>query len=128
MTEHTDQFPLQAANIPSGRDDPANRDIAWRPSPHYLDRSRLRAFMQAQGIADFDELLNRSAQEPEWFWDAAVKDLDFQFYTPYEKIMDASKGWEWTTWFTGAKYNYVHDALDKRATGPDSDRLAIIFE
>jgi acetyl-CoA synthetase len=128
MTEHTDQFPLQAANIPSGRDDPGNREIAWRPSPHYLGRSRLLAFMHAQGIADFDELLNRSAQEPGWFWDAAVKDLDFHFYTPYEKIMDTSKGWEWTTWFAGAKYNYVHDALDKRATGRDSDRPAIIFE
>ena len=33
--------------------------------------------------------------------------------------MDTSRGWEWTTWFKGAKYNYVNDALDKRASGPD---------
>ena len=57
-----------------------------------------------------------------------MRDLDIQFYTPYTQVMDTSRGWEWTTWFTEAQYNYVHDALDKRVGGEDRDRPAIKFE
>ncbi|HEX8231032.1 MAG TPA: acetate--CoA ligase [Chloroflexia bacterium] len=114
--------------IPSGIVSPRAREIAWRPSPVYLERSRLRRFMQQQGVGSFEELLQRSAADPVWFWDATVKDLGFEFYTPYTQVLDTSRGWEWATWFTGAQYNYVHDALDKHATGDNADRPAIIFE
>jgi acetyl-CoA synthetase len=84
--------------------------------------------MAKMEIATFSELLNRAAQGPEWFWSAVVKDLNLEFFTPYSQIMDTSRGWEWATWFKGASYNYVHDALDKRARGADKDNPAIIFE
>ncbi|HST03813.1 MAG TPA: AMP-binding protein [Chloroflexia bacterium] len=120
---------LDASRLPSGQDDPRDREIAWRPGPAYLSRSRLRAFMQNQDIASFGELLNRAARSPEWFWEAALHDLDINFYTLYTDIMDTSRGWAWTTWFAGAQYNYVHDALDKRAANPDEAALpAIIYE
>lgn len=114
--------------IPSARYVGQAEEIAWRPSPDYLNRSRLKAFIEKCGASDFSDLLNRAAQDTAWFWDAAVRDLDLEFYTPYSQVLDTSRGWEWTTWFTGANYNYVHDALDKHATGPDADRAAIIFE
>ncbi len=119
---------LEATNIPCGQDDPHASDIAWRPTPFYLERSRLKAFIERQGVTDFEELLNKAAASPEWFWKAAIEDLGVEFYTPYTKVMDTSRGWQWTTWFTGAKYNYVHDALDKHAAGEGRDRTAIIFE
>ena len=125
------QYPslVDAAEIPGGRDNPKSREIAWRPSPAYLERSRLRAFMASLGITSFQELLNRAARSPEWFWAAAVADLGLQFFRPYTQIMDTSRGWEWTTWFKDGHYNYVHDALDKRASSSsDRDRPAIIFE
>jgi acetyl-CoA synthetase len=118
----------------AGRDDSTSTEIAWRPSPSYLERSRLRAFMSTREIPDFESLLKRATSSPEWFWDEVVKDLDLEFYTPYDSVLDTSRGtgsppgWEWATWFTGSQYNYVHDALDKRASGPGSDRPAIIFE
>src|SRR5689334_8995021 len=84
--------------------------------------------MGAHNVGSFDELLNRAASSPEWFWGAVVEDLGLEFYTPYEKVLDTSKGWEWSTWFTGSKYNYVHDALDKRAQDKGRDNPAIIFE
>lgn len=117
----------EAMDIPCGKDS-LSEDIAWRPTPLYLGRSRLGAFMGKLEIESFGELLNRAAASPEWFWEAAVKDLSLEFYTPYERVMDTSKGWEWTTWFTGSQYNYVHDALDKHAAGENRDRPAIIFE
>lgn len=114
--------------IPAGKDNPNSTEIAWRPTPTYLERSRLRAFMKRHDFATFEDLLNKAARSPEWFWGAAVQDLGLEFYTPYEEVMDISRGWEWATWFTGSHYNYVHDALDKRASGEDQNRAAIIFE
>ncbi len=102
--------------------------IAWRPSPAYLERSRLWAFMDRLQINDFGELLNRSARSPEWFWSQAVKDIGIEFYTPYSQVLDTSRGWEWATWFKGAQYNYVHDALDKHAVGDNRDRTALVYE
>ncbi|MDQ3929861.1 MAG: hypothetical protein M3328_12050, partial [Chloroflexota bacterium] len=127
----SDQRPTQsvpATTIPSGIVSPRAREIAWRPSPVYLERSRLRAFMQRHGVPSLEQLLQRAAGDPAWFWDAAVKDLGIEFYTPYTQVLDTSGGWEWATWFAGAQYNYVHDALDKRVTGPDAGRPAVIFE
>jgi acetyl-CoA synthetase len=79
-------------------------------------------------VPDFETLLNRAADSPEWFWNAVVQDLSLEFYNPYEHVMDTSAGWQWTKWFVGSQYNYVHDALDKRKTGPDGQRPAIISE
>jgi len=119
---------LDASEIPSGANSADSHEIAWRPTPAYLQRSRLRAFMSTVEIPTLTDLLNRAAKAPEWFWSAVVKDLDLEFYSPYSQVMDTSRGWEWATWFKGGTYNYVHDALDKRASGTDKDRAAIIFE
>ena len=116
-----------ATAMPVGHDSGAP-EIVWRPTPEYLDRSRLLHFMQEQGIASFEALLARAADDPAWFWDATVKDLDLQFYRPYAQVLDRSRGTMWTTWFTGGQYNYVHNALDKHATGTHANKTAIIWE
>ena len=102
--------------------------IVWTPSPDYLARSRLLAFMREQGIDDYDALLARAVAEPEWYWGAVVAHLGVEWYRPYRQVLDLSRGLEWPAWFAGAEYNYVHDALDKRATGPERDHRAIAWE
>ena len=113
--------------MPVGHDSGSDA-IVWRPSAADLERSRLRRFMRAHGIADFAALLTRAADDPAWFWDATVKDLDLQFYTPYTQALDETRGTMWATWFTGGRYNHVHNALDKHATGARADRTALIWE
>ncbi|HEX5503121.1 MAG TPA: AMP-binding protein [Thermomicrobiales bacterium] len=115
------------APMPVGRDT-GGAEIAWRPSPAYLERSRLRRFMAAEGVASFEDLLARAAADPAWFWDAVVKDLDLQFYEPYDGVLDVSRGVPWATWFSGGRYNYVHNALDKHAAGPAAGKTALIWE
>jgi acetyl-CoA synthetase len=106
----------------------ADPEIVWRPGPEYLERSRLRRFMAAQGIASFEELLTRSASDPEWFWTAVVDDLDLQFYTPFERALDDSRGIPWARWFPGGSYNWVHNAVDKYAAGRQANKTALIWE
>ena len=70
-------------------------EIVWRPTPEYTERSRLKRFMGQHGIGTFDELLCRSTTDLEWFWNAVMKDLGIEFYQPYSKILDISRGIPW---------------------------------
>lgn len=102
--------------------------IVWEPSPEHLERSRLRRFMAAQGIESLPALHARAIDDPEWYWAAIVEHLGITWNRPYDAVLDLSEGLPWARWFVGAGYNYVHDALDKRATGPDRDRPALVWE
>src|SRR5947209_20357329 len=112
-------------NIPVGQDAPG---VAWRPTPEYIERNRLKRFMDRHGIGSVEELLQRSTADIAWFWDAAVKDLEIEWYTPYTQVVDLSRGIQWPRWFVGAEYNYVHDAVDKHADRLRPDQPAIIAE
>jgi hypothetical protein len=101
-------------SIPVGRDT-GSPDIVWRPTPFYLERSRLGRFMRRHGMGSVDELLRRSASDIEWFWEATVRDLELEWFEPYSRVLDLSGGVEWPRWFVGGRYNHVHDAVDRQA-------------
>ena len=122
-------FSSQSAPMPSIPPlNAAAADVAWRPTSDYIERSRLLRFMRAVGVGAYDELLAWAAADPARFWDATVRDLDLQFYQPYTRTLDLSDGLPWARWFVGGLYNYAHDAVDKRATGPDAARVAVDWE
>ena len=54
----------------------------WSPSPEYIERANVTRFMRAHGIATYEELVARSVDDVEWFWDAMVQDLEISFLTP----------------------------------------------
>ena len=56
--------------------------IVWRPTPEVAERSRIARFMRAHGIATLEELQRRSVADPEWYWDAVVRDLGVRWMTP----------------------------------------------
>jgi acetyl-CoA synthetase len=114
-------------NIPIARDSGSD-DIVWRPGPEYVERSRLQAFMRRHGISSVAELLERSVRDVEWFWDAVVRDLEIEWFRPYERVLDLSGGVEWPRWFVGGQYNYVHDAIDKQALRLRPEATAIAWE
>ncbi|HJW75917.1 MAG TPA: acetyl-coenzyme A synthetase N-terminal domain-containing protein, partial [Thermoleophilia bacterium] len=63
-------------------------EIVWRPTREHLERSRIARFMKAQGVADLATLQRRSVAEPEWYWDAVVKDLGIRWSRPYTRVLD----------------------------------------
>jgi acetyl-CoA synthetase len=103
-------------------------EIAWRPTPEYVEQSRLKRFMDRQGIVSLAELMRRSTQDLEWFWNAVIEDLDIQFNEPYSKIWDTTSGIPWTRWCVGGKMNIVHNCLDKWIGGATEHRLALRWE
>ena len=98
---------------------------AWTPNSAYLNRSRLKAFAEANGQSDYPSLLRWSQQEPDAFWRAVDHDLGLVWTRKYDRVLDSSRGVPWTTWWTGGRINYVNTALATRL-GPD--RIAVIAE
>lgn len=103
-------------------------EVVWRPSSDTVARSRLRRFMERHAIATFDELLRRSTDEPEWFWNAVLQELEIEFYEPYTHILDTSQGVAWARWCIGGKMNIIHNCLDKWVGSPIENRAAIRWE
>ena len=84
--------------------------------------------MNKYGIKNYEELITRSTDNLEWFWDAVIKDLDIEWYEPYKKILDTSHGIQWTKWFIDGKTNIVHNCLDRHAKSDKKDNIAVIWE
>lgn len=80
--------------------------IVWRPTSQYVDKSNMRRLMRKHGIRTVEDLIKRSIDDIEWFWDAAAKDLNIEWFKPYEKVLDTSKGIEWARWFIGGRTQY----------------------
>lgn len=101
--------------------------FAWIPPKEYIERSNIWRFMQKHQVKDYQELVRRSIDAPEWFWDAVVTDLQIEFFSPYTKVLDVSQGIPWAKWFIGGKINIAHNCVEKHArTRPK--KLALIWE
>ncbi len=88
-------------------------DVIWEPSPDVIAKSRLKRFMDQHGIDTFPELLRRADEDIEWFWDAAIKDIDIAFYRHYDQVVDLSDGKPWAKWWIGGRMNIVQSCLDR---------------
>ena len=103
-------------------------DVAWRPTAEYRDRSRLAAFIVRHGLRDYNDLLTRSVDDPEWFWPAVFDDLGIVFYEPYTQLLDTSRGVAWARWCIGGRLNIVHNCLDKWIGTPTEKKIALRWE
>src|SRR5207237_799635 len=103
-------------------------DFVWHPAPELVAQSNLQRFIQKHELGSYDELMQRSTADIEWFWDTVLGDLDIQFYKPYSRVVDLSEGKPWARWCVGGEMNIVHNMLDKYAGTEIDNRLAIKSE
>ncbi len=104
-------------------------EFAWHPTPEYRERSRLTQFMSRHALADFDTLLRRSIEDPDWFWPAVLDDLAHRVLrtrTPGCSIRPAVPAWP--RWCVGGVLNIVHNCLDKWIGTPVEARVAVRWE
>ena len=96
----------------------------FTPPPELVEQSNVKRWMDKYNIKNYDELLKKSG-DMEWFWGEVSKEV-VEWYMPYKKVL------EWTPpfakWFVDAKYNIVHDALDRHANSWRKNKVAYIFE
>lgn len=100
----------------------------WEPSQSFMEATNVYRFMHRLGFTNREEFLRFSGEEPEVFWDRIVKEVGIKWFTPYERVMDASRGPEWARWFINGKLNIAWNCLDRHAEGPAARRIACIGE
>ena len=103
-------------------------NIVWNPTDEYRNRSRLLKLMRKYDIESVEEWQSWATADVGRYWDTTVRDLGLEFSSPYSSPVDFSAGIEWPNWFVDGGFNYVHNAVDRFATGPDAQRTAIIWE
>jgi acetyl-CoA synthetase len=107
--------------------EPGVSEMVWRPSEEDIERANVTRLMRTHGIGSYDELVKRSQDDVEWFWDAVVKDLGIEFFEPYTTVLDQSKGVPWATWFTGGRVNLAHNCVDRWAQA-SPEKVAVLWE
>jgi acetyl-CoA synthetase len=85
-------------------------------------------FMKKHNIGSYEELIKRSTEDIEWFWDAVIKDLNIEWFENYTNVLDLSEGIEWSKWFVDGKINIVHNCLDRHAKTEYKSKIALIWD
>ncbi len=106
-------------------------DVIWEPTEEYIRNSNVQRLMDRHEIKSYQDLIDRSTADIEWFWPAMMEDCGVEWYQPWEKLLDRgdSKSFEWTQWFLGGKINIAHNCLDRHAANAETkDKSAFIWE
>jgi len=122
-------------------------EIVHEPSQEFVESTNVWEFMQEHGIEDYDELIERTSGDVEWFWDEIVDHLGLEFYEDYDEVRDVrqtssdepsrseasgddSDGPQFTEWYPGGKLNIAHNVLDRHAAQDNERRnkVACIWE
>jgi acetyl-CoA synthetase len=107
------------------------KEVIWNPYGDYIKKSNVKRFMDKHRIKTYKELISRSVDDIEWFWDAMMEDCNVEWFKTYDKLLDLdkSRSFEWAKWFIGGKINIAHNSLDRHAKDPlAKNRLAFIWE
>ncbi|GKS65327.1 acetyl-coenzyme A synthetase [Nitrospira sp.] len=74
-------------------------------------------------IKDYDTEYRQSIADPEAFWSAEAKQLEW--FTPWDKVLD----WDypWAKWFVGARCNITYNCLDRHIKTWRRNKVALIW-
>src|SRR5918992_3444646 len=103
-------------------------EFIWSPTQDVLDHANVVRLMRRHGIDDWWELVRRSQDDPAWFWAAAVEDMGLEFFEPWERVFDDSRGPEWTTWFVGGKLNVAWNCVHRWARSERASADAVVWQ
>ncbi len=96
----------------------------WIPNDEWIEKSNLYRQMKKLGMRDYEEFLQRSFYDYEWFWSSFFEEVSFVWFEKYSKVLDTSEGKPWPKWFVDGKLNWTYSALDKNPP----DKVALIWE
>src|SRR5687767_1071129 len=96
----------------------AEGDLLWKPSPDWIERSRLTHYMRwlDRGLESYDDLWRWSVDDLDAFW-ASLWEY-FELPGGYDRVL-ASREMPGAEWFPGAELNYA-EQLFRRARGGET--------
>jgi acetyl-CoA synthetase len=91
----------------------ASTDVVWEPTPEQVEQANVTRLARRLGCRGYHELHRLSIDDPERFWAVVVEDLGIEFSTPWERVLDDSRGAAWSRWFVGGRLNLAWDCVHK---------------
>lgn len=88
----------------------------YYPSPEVIANANIK---------NVDELYQWAFEHPEEFW--AQRANEYEWYSKWDKVLDDSHA-PFYKWFTNARVNIVHNALDRHQTTWRKNKAAFIWE
>ena len=115
------------------------RDNAWAPTPDFIEQANVTRLMRTLGYrvdskdpAQVREaartFIEKSQRDIQWFWDAALRDMNMAWDKPYGSLLDVTRGNAYADWFVGGETNIVTNCVDRHARGPNAGKAALIAE
>ncbi|HEX9439889.1 MAG TPA: AMP-binding protein, partial [Roseiflexaceae bacterium] len=98
----------------------------YYPPKELAENSNIMAYVREKGFSSVDELYAWTIAHPQEFW-AEMANRFLDWYQPWEKVLDDSNA-PFFKWFTSAKTNIFHNALERHLSTPIRDKVAIIWE
>jgi acetyl-CoA synthetase len=102
-------------------------ETIWQPDEETLEQANVVRLMRRHAIATYPELVRRSIDDPEWFWEAAIDDLELEFFRPWRQLVDLSRGAPWATWFVGGTLNVAWNCVHRWAASSRAAHEATVF-
>jgi len=87
--------------------------------------SNLANFLRHVEMPDYETLLQRSNDDPEWFWQTLLDYFGVVFDAPAKQFRNAEKGPEHIDWCVDAKANLTRTCLDRQIEAGLGDNEAI---
>ncbi|HEX2240533.1 MAG TPA: AMP-binding protein [Actinomycetota bacterium] len=103
-------------------------DFVWQPTQAHIEQANVTRLMRSLGATDYWDLVRRSQDDIESFWDAVIKDLGIHFFASYDQILDTSEGIAWPKWFVGGRVNLAHNCVDRHGASERAAAPAIRWE
>ncbi len=97
----------------------------YTPNPQIVEQANITAYMRKKGFTNWDDLHAWSVANNQEFWTDMANRLEW--YSPWEQVLDDSNK-PFYKWFTGAKFNIVHNAIDRHLKTERRNKLALIWE
>jgi len=99
----------------------------WYPSREMVEESNVQQLLNRLKMRDYRDFIKRSVEDIGWFWGFVEKELNVEWFKPYSKVYDTSRGVEWTEWYIGGEINVVHNILDRHASSSNRNNLAFTW-
>ncbi|GAB4201813.1 MAG: acetate--CoA ligase [Roseiflexaceae bacterium] len=105
--------------------DAENGQGVYAPAQAVVEQANVTAYMRSKGFGSFDELYQWTVEQPQEFWSDMAGRLEW--YSPWEQVLDESDK-PFYKWFTGAKFNIIHNAIDRHLKTWRRNKQALIWE
>jgi acetyl-CoA synthetase len=98
---------------------------SWVPSREQLKEANVSRLARALGCDGYAALHRVSVDEPERFWSAVREDLAIPLARDWDRVLDDSRGPEWTTWFEGGRLNIADACVHRWARERPTEEAAV---